>query len=331
MVALTAGSPAASLQPVTSGAHVGNVIYLGGWQSGPTDLTATSALLQKQASADATGGVGMLVAADQEGGQVQQFKAGFTRMPSALTQGSWSPEELTRQATTWGQELKNVGVNLNLSPVTDTVPAELGKGNGPIGQWDRQFSSDPASVSRSASAFIAGMAAAGVQTSVKHFPGIGRITGNTDYTTAGLEDTVMTADDPHLQPFVDGWKAGAGLVMMSSATYPNVDAANPAMFSPAIINDLLRGRLGFSGVVITDDINAASVKGIPVADRATRFIGAGGDILLTGDTASAPALVEALRAKGEADPDFGSKVEASVKRVLALKQSMGLIPTCSPS
>lgn len=329
MVALQAGAPSASLVPITSGSHVGNVIYLGGWQSGTADITATSRLLQAQATQEATGGVQMLLAGDQEGGQVQQFKAGFTRMPSALTQSTWAPAEITRQATSWGNELKSVGVNLNLAPVTDTVPAELGKGNGPIGQWDRQYGSDPATVSQGANAFIAGMAAAGVQTSVKHFPGIGRIKGNTDYVATGLDDTTMTVEDPYLQPFVDGWKAGAGLVMMSSATYPNVDPTNPAMFSSAITTDLLRGRLGFGGVVITDDINAVSVKNIPLADRATRFIDAGGDILLTGDTPSAPGLVEALRAKEAADPAFAAKVAASVKRVLTLKQSMGLIPGCS--
>ncbi|HQH08159.1 MAG TPA: glycoside hydrolase family 3 N-terminal domain-containing protein [Phycicoccus sp.] len=329
MIALQAGAPSASLKPLTSGSHIGNVIYLGGWQSGTADISATSKLLQAQATQEATGGVQMLLAADQEGGQVQQFKNGFTRIPSALTQSGWAPEEITRQATEWGKELKAVGVNLDLAPVTDTVPAELGRGNGPIGQWDRQYGYDPATVARGANAFIAGMSAAGVQTSVKHFPGIGRIQGNTDYVATGLDDTVMTVDDPYLQPFVDGWQAGAGLVMMSSATYPNVDAVNPAMFSPAIMTDLLRGRLGFQGVVITDDINAVSVRNLPVADRATRFIDAGGDILLTGDTPSAPALVAALQAKADADPAFAAKVEASVKRVLTLKASMGLIPGCS--
>ena len=70
----------------------------------------------------------------------------------------------------------------------------------------------------------------------------------------------MTATDAYLQPFVDGWTAGAGLVMMSSARYPQLDADNPAMFSPAIIDGLLRQQLGFRGVVITDDINAEAVR-----------------------------------------------------------------------
>lgn len=328
MVALQAGSPSASLQPIIEGSHVGNMLYLGGWTTGKADVTATSGLLQKMATATATGGIGLLVAADQEGGIVQQLKGDYTTIPSALTQGTWPREQLVSSARSWGTELKAAGVNVDLAPVADTVPAELGKGNGPVGRWGRQFGSSPQVVSAGATAFVEGMSAAGVQTSVKHFPGIGRIQGNTDHVTTGLDDAVMTADDAYLQPFVDSWKAGSGLVMMSSATYPQLDPANPAMFSPAIVDGLLRQKLGFGGVVITDDINAASVKAVPVADRATRFVGAGGDILLTGDTPSAPQLVGALLSTSGADPTFAAKVETSVKRVLTLKSSMGLVPGC---
>jgi len=329
MVALQAGSPSASLKPTITQSHVGNMLYLGGWKTGRADITATSRLLQEMATPEATGGIGLLVAADQEGGVVQQLRGDFTTIPSALTQGGWTADRLRSEAKAWGEELKAAGVNLDLAPVSDTVPAELGKGNGPVGRWDRQFGSTPEAVSQGTVAFVQGMADAGVQTSVKHFPGIGRIQGNTDHTTAGLIDDRMTADDPYLQPFVDGWQAGAGLVMVSSATYPQLDPENPSMFSPAILDGLLRGKLGFTGVVITDDINAASVKSVPVADRATRFLSAGGDILLTGDTPSAPTLVAAISTTAAGDPGFATKVEASVKRVLTLKASMGLVPGCS--
>jgi len=330
MVALGKGAPAASLRPTTEGSHVGNVVYLGGWSSGIQDVTATSALLQKQATPAATGGVGMLIAADQEGGKVQQLKGDFTTMPSAVTQGTWSAETLQKRAGEWSTQLKGAGVNVNFAPVADTVPEELGTGNGPIGRWQRQFGATPAAVSTSVTAFVRGTTGAKVVATVKHFPGIGRIRGNTDYVTSGLDDTVMTVDDPYLQPFVDGWHAGGPMVMVmvSSATYPKVDPDNPAMFSPAIVDGLLRSKLGFTGVAITDDIDAASVKAVPVADRATRFVGAGGDILLTGDTPSAPALVDALRTASAGDAGFAKRVETSVKRVLTLKQAMGLLPSC---
>ena len=88
-------------------------------------------------------------------------------------------------------------------------------------------------------------------------PGLGRITGNTDFSTTGITDDVATVDDPYLQPFEDGIKAGAGLVMVSSAQYPKIDAKNAAMFSRPIISELLRGTLRYDGVVITDDVGVA--------------------------------------------------------------------------
>lgn len=324
MVALNAGSPAASLSGPIGTAHVGNVLYLGGWRTGPADVTATSGLLQKLATAEATGGVPLLVAADQEGGVVQQLKDGFTTIPSARTQATWDPAKITASATGWGRELKAAGINLNLAPVADTVPAALGRGNGPIGRWGREYGNDPEAVTRGSVAFLRGMEAAGVGTSIKHFPGIGRLRGNTDHTSVGLEDNQMTTKDPYLAPFAAGIKAGASTVMVSSATYPKIDPKAPAMFSAAIIEGILRTDLGYDGVVITDDINAVAVRSVPVPDRATRFVGAGGDIVLTGDTPSGATLVRALRDKSATDPAFATKVEASVKRVLRLKQELGL-------
>lgn len=326
MVALQAGSPAASLRPVTQGQHVGGVVYLGGWSTGAADITATSRLIQGQATKEATGGIPMLIAADQEGGVVQQLKgAGFTRLPSAVEQASQGAAAVERLAAQTGRELKAAGVNINFAPVADVVPADLGRGNGPIGKWGREYGNDPASVAAGSDAVVRGLATAGVGATLKHFPGIGRIRGNTDFTATGIVDTVTTRTDPYLAPFRSGIKAGAPLVMLSSAIYSRIDPKNPAMFSPTVIDGMLRGDLGFTGVAITDDINAVAVRSVPVAERATRFIAAGGDIALTGDTASAPILVAAIADRAAADKAFAAKVDASVQRVLALKHRLGLL------
>jgi beta-N-acetylhexosaminidase len=102
----------------------------------------------------------------------------------------------------------------------------------------------------------------------------------------------------------------------------------PAMFSAPIVTDLLRGKLGYDGAVITDDVNAQAVRSTPAPQRAVRFIDAGGDIVLTGRAASAPAMIAAVRARAADEPAFAAKVEASVQRVLTLKERMGLLP-CS--
>jgi beta-N-acetylhexosaminidase len=328
MVGFDANAPLGSLDAVITQSHAGNVIYLGGWD-GAAKVTRTSEHLQGLVSRASTGGVGLLVAADQEGGVVHQLRGdGFTRPPSAKQQAQMSSAALTRAATGWAKELKAAGVNVNLAPVTDTVPADIGRANEPIGRWGRQYGSDPETVERASTAFLEGMLAGGVEGTVKHFPGLGRIRNNTDFDTTGITDAVTTADDPFLKPFAAGVKAGAGLVMVGSARYSKLDAGVPAMFSKAIVTDLLRGDLGYDGVVITDDVNAAAVRSTPAAQRAVKVVAAGGDVVLTGDASVAPAMRKALRAKAGADPGFATQVEASVRRVLTLKERMGLLP-CS--
>lgn len=328
MVGFDTNAPLDALDRVIERSHVGNVIYLGGWE-GADKVTRTSEHLQALVSDETTGEVGLLVAADQEGGIVHQLRGeGFTRPPSAKKQAAMDPAELTQAATSWAEQLKDAGVNVNLAPVTDTVPKEIGRANAPIGKWGRQYGSTPEAVSRSATAFLEGMLAGGVEGTVKHFPGLGRIRNNTDFSSTGITDTVATRDDPFLQPFADGIRAGAGLVMMASARYPKLDADNPAMFSEEIVTGLLREQMGYDGVVITDDVNAEALEDVPPGERAVRVVAAGGDIVLTGAASDAPEMLAALEAEAAEDPDMAVKVDAAVERVLTLKERMGLLP-CS--
>ena len=251
---------------------------------------------------------------------------GFTRIPSARSQATMGSAGLERGARTWARELAAVGVNVNLAPVADTVPTALGAANAPIGAHRRDFApGDARANGRYAAAFVRGTLAAGVAPTVKHFPGLGRVTGNTDLTSSGTTDRTTTPTDPYLQPFAAGIAAGAPLVMVSSARYPRLDAENPAMFSEAVVTGLLRGRLGFDGVVITDDVGAArAVADVPVQARATRFVAAGGDVVLTADAAQAPAMRAAIAALMEQSPAFAARVEAAAGRVVALKVRLGL-------
>ncbi|MCU1538846.1 MAG: glycoside hydrolase family 3 domain protein [Humibacillus sp.] len=329
MVGLDAGARRTSLDALVAARHLGGVILLGGWGDGAADVRRTTAHLESLAGPDSTAGLGLLLAADQEGGQVQQLKgAGFSRMPSALRQGRLSPSALTAAATGWGRELKSAGINVNLAPVADTVPTSIGSANAPIGRFDRQFGSDPARVATMSSAFAAGMRAAGVAATAKHFPGLGRITGNTDVTARGITDSVATTSDPFLEPFRSNVADGVELVMVGSAIYPKIDPGTNAMFSRAVVTDLLRDRLGFGGVVITDDVGAAkAVAGVPVAERATRFVEAGGDIVLTARPGDVPTISRALTSRMTNDPDFARLVHAAATRVVDLKLRMNLA-TC---
>src|SRR4029077_5788469 len=124
-------------------------------------------------------------------------------------------------------------------------------------------------------AFARGLADAGVDATVKHFPGLGRVTGNTD-TTSHVTDTVTTRDDAYLGPFAAAVQAHVPFVMLSTAIYSRIDRGTPAPFSHTIVHDILRADLGFTGIAITDDVGAAAqVSGYPVGERAVRFIAAG--------------------------------------------------------
>jgi beta-N-acetylhexosaminidase len=322
VAALGANEAPALLDPLIAQYHLSGVVLLSGWDEGmPVAQAATSHL---QAAAAASGDLGLLISADQEGGQIQQLRGpGFSPMPSGVEQGAMDPTALRDAARGWGRELASAGVNLNLAPVADVVPAELGRGNPPIGGYDRQFSADPASAASAVTAFVEGMSAAGVASTVKHFPGLGRVTGNTDVTADGTTDTTTTAAD--VQAFAAGIDAGAGVVMMSSAFYTQLDPAHEAVFSAAIVTGLLRGEMDFDGVVMSDDIGvAAAVSSTPVEQRATSFVAAGGDIALTADPAAVAPFHDSLVAAMSADPAFAARVQAAATRVVQLKLTLGL-------
>lgn len=305
--------------------HVGNVVYLGGW-NGNSTVGKTSDGLQRRTTSAATDGVAMLIAADQEGGYVQQLKGtGFSNVPTALTQGTWSSTHQADEGATIGHQLRDVGVNVNLAPVSDTVPKSLGTGNGPIGHYYREYGYTPSVVGRAVTNVVRGLNGTGEISTIKHFPGLGRITHNTDTSSTGITDNTTTATDPYLAPFRSGVKAGAGMAMVGLAWYPKIDAANQAAFSPRIISTMLRGSLGFHGVVVSDSLSAVAVQRVPVGDRAVRFIAAGGDIALTGLPAEVPAMLSAIRARVSASPTFANQVNASIHRVLTLKVQHGLL------
>ena len=301
--------------------HVGSVILDGNSQLG---VEGTAAIVQRLQDLISRGPK-LFVATDQEGGIVQRLRGpGFTNIPSAVQQGTEKPSQLRTDTTVWAGQLRAAGVNVDLAPVLDVVPPGSGS-NPPIGDLDRNYGTDPDTVTAHGLAVAKGLAAAGIAATVKHFPGLGRVSQNTD-TTAGVHDPITTADDPYLDPFAAAVKADVPFVMMSTAIYTQLDPKNPAAFSSAIVTGLLRDKLGFDGVVISDDLGAAKqVAKYSVAQRAVKFIAAGGDMVLTVDATQAKAMTAALIAKAKADPAFAALVDAAALRVLKAKQDAELI------
>lgn len=303
---------------------IGNAFYIGGWRD-RGQVAEVSRRMQN--AADASGhGLDLLVAADQEGGQVQQLRGeGFRPLPSAVEQAALPPDELRALATDAGRELRAAGVNLNLAPVADTVSPELGRANAPIGGLSRQFATEPGAVSTPVSAVVAGLHAAGVGATLKHFPGLGRVRANTDHSATGIDDTRTTADDAYLQPFADGIAAGADVVMMSTARYRRIDPATQAAFSRPVVTGVLRERLGYDGVVATDDLGGAeAIQHVPTGERAVRLVRAGGDVAVTGIARDGRVMSRALLAESRRDPAFAELVRRAVQRVVELKVRRGL-------
>jgi beta-N-acetylhexosaminidase len=306
--------------------HVGSVWFVDRTDAGVAGIRSVADAVQTHATAGATASVRFFVAANQEGGITQALQGpGFSVMPSALVQGGWTTSTLGASASTWAQQLRASGVNMNFAPVMDVVPPGFDAQNQPIGVLQREYGHDPATVGSHGVAFLTAMRQAGVAVTVKHFPGLGRVTGNTDFTTA--TDTVTTINDPYLQSFKQGVDAATDFAMVAIATYTQIDPSHLAAFSPVVIGQMLRGTTGFSGVVVSDDLGATvAVTTIPAGDRAISFLMAGGD-LITSKTADAThAMVIALRAKTASDTSFRARVDGAALRVLREKQTWGLLP-----
>ena len=251
--------------------HLGSFAFTTQSRAGVTAIRAITDAVQALATKKATAGVGFFVAANQEGGLIQGLAGpGFDVIPSALDQGSMTAATLKKKAARWGRELGQAGVNLDLAPVADVVPPGTDASNAPIGQLQREYGHDPATAASHVRAFIAGMTQAGIGTSAKHFPGLGRVVGNTDFT-GDVVDEVTRRDDPYLQPFAAAVRAGVPFVMVSLATYTKIDPDHLAVFSPTVIDGMLRGDLGFDGVVISDALGATAVAVDPAGHAGDRL------------------------------------------------------------
>jgi beta-N-acetylhexosaminidase len=306
--------------------------HLGSWwftelsTVGVDGIRTVSDAVQAESTDAATGGVGAFIAANQEGGRIQALSGpGFDEIPSAVVQGTWSTEQLRTRAERWGEDLLAAGVNLDFGPVADVVPAGTADDNAPIGQLDRQYGSEPGAVADHVAAFIDGMTAAGVATTAKHFPGLGRVAANTDFAS-GVVDTVTTADDPDFEPFRRAIDAEVSAVMLSLATYERIDPDHLAAFSWPIIGGVLEDSLGFGGIVMSDSLSAEAVASMPVGTRAVAFLQDGGDMIVVRPVDAAVEMAAAIADHARDDAWFRDRIDNAVTRVLRAKETAGLLP-----
>lgn len=235
-----------------------------------------------------------LITVDQEGGRVQRFRDGFAKLPcledigAAAGRGLPAALALAKEhAYLMAAEVIASGLDLSFAPVAD-----LGRGNLAIG--NRAFSAEPETVAQFIAAYVAGLREAGMAATLKHFPGHGSVLADTHFDEAVDERPLAEIEALDLVPFRAGLAAGAEAVMMAHVRYPQV-APDPAGYSPFWIQTLLKQRLGFTGVVFSDDIGMAAAESAGgVRARIEKHLSAGCDAVLACPPACVPDAVAAM-------------------------------------
>ncbi len=220
----------------------------------------------------------LIIAVDQEGGLVTRLSQadGFPALASEAEIGRGTASQARHWGRTIASTLADAGIGLNLAPVVDL---DVNPTSPAIGGLDRSFSADPDVVVQMAGIEIRAHRAAGVRTTLKHFPGIGSSTGNTD---DGVVDVTDTWTRHELVPFRRLIAAGlTDVVMAAHVINRTLDPERPTSLSPAVVTDLLRGELGWDGIVITDDLQAKAITDAYGAEAAAVLaLEAGNDLLL---------------------------------------------------
>jgi beta-N-acetylhexosaminidase len=254
-----------------------------------------------------------VICVDQEGGDVRTLSWAAPERPAPEQAAAGTVRADAERA---GRDLRATGITVTLAPVAD-VPSVDGAALA-----GRAFSRDPATAADAIVDAIGGWHAAGVATTVKHFPGLGGATVNTDDGPSTIDRSreELQAD---LAPFRAAIAAGTEFVMASHATYPALDGLHIASQSPAVIDGLLRHDLGYDGVVMTDSLEAAAVRAVgDVEEAAVASVQAGVDVILTTGRGSYIHVYRALLARARSDPEFRARVRAAAARVLAAQSSL---------
>ena len=240
----------------------------------PAQVRALTAALQAAAAGD----LPLLIAADQEGGQLIAIP-GTTPFPGNMALGAAGPAGLARRTgEAIGLELAAMGVNVNYAPVCDV---NNNPANPVIGI--RSFGEEPIAVARLCAAMVEGLQSAGVAAAAKHFPGHGDTGSDSHLGLPVLPHSRRRLAAVELPPFAAAIDAGARLVMSAHVALPALDGglALPATLSPAVLGGLLRGELGFEGVVVSDALNMGAIdQGAGLGDSAVAAVRAGVDLLL---------------------------------------------------
>ncbi|SFU92778.1 glycoside hydrolase family 3 N-terminal domain-containing protein [Bradyrhizobium arachidis] len=227
----------------------------------------------------------LVVAADQEGGIVGHLAPPLTKVPALATLTGLAPDDQQAKAEEFGRihgrELAGLGVNLNLAPVLDLKPPQRRNRldfHTLIGR--RAIASDPVVVSTIASAYVRGLEETGVGATLKHFPGIGRVRTDTHHFSANLDTPVKELEATDWLPFREVLSHSRSALMVGHVTLTAVDPDRAASHSKRVVDGIIRGKWGYQGVVMTDDLVMGAIYQNDVCKAVVEAINAGVDLLL---------------------------------------------------
>lgn len=285
------------------------------------DLDALAALTA-ELHRTAPDGTPALIAVDQEGGVVQRIREPATRWPAMRSHDAFgAPDDAVlaeEVGTAMGRELRALGFDIDFAPVLDV---HTNPDNPIIG--DRAFGTDPETVSRRALAFARGLDAAGVLACGKHFPGHGDTATDSHLELPRIDHPWERLETVELAPFRRAAAAGLPMLMTAHVVFAALDATRPATLSREVITGLLRERLGYQGVIVSDDLDMKAIADHMGADvAAVGAIRAGCDaLLLCRDEQHQAAAEAALVREAERDSEFRRRVGEAAARVRAMKRA----------
>jgi beta-N-acetylhexosaminidase len=257
----------------------------------------------------------LFIAIDQEGGPVARLMEPFTRFPG--NPKMQDEEDAVRFAKVTAAELTGVGVNMNMAPVLDLAPGDIDSVMA-----TRSFGDDPLRVSELGVKVIEYLQQGNVMAVAKHFPGIGRTTVDSHHELPVLSVELADLESTDLIPFKTAVEHGVAGIMLSHTLYEKIDPVWPASLSARISKELLRGRMGFEGIVVTDDLDMGAIDGnYPIPAAINQILSADIDIALICHPGPNIEIAFESIAGGISDsPEYRSMAKKSVQRILKLKQ-----------
>lgn len=292
---------------------VGSVILFAGNVKTPDQIKNLCESIQSYARS--CGQPPLIIAIDQEGGQVARLKEPFTRFPG--NPAMKNEEDAAAFAGITASELLEVGINMNMAPVMDVAPEGIRSV-----MEKRVFGNAPHHVAKMGSVVIDGMQAKKIMSVAKHFPGIGRTVLDSHLDLPALDAGLSDLESFDLIPFEAAIRHNVAGIMLSHIIYTGIDAGWPASLSEKIAKDLLRGSMGYDGVVMTDDLDMGAVRNhFEIGTSVRQILSAGIDMMLICHEGPdvERAFGEILRNMRDS-AGLRSDAEKSVRRIIRLKE-----------